>query len=358
MSSRFILPFADVGSGITPSSGAKLFFFETDGTTPKDTFSDQLSTPTANTNPVIADSKGVFGDIFITGEYKVTLQDKNGSQIFGLAFVEELVTGSGQLVNVLSRDTLNDAVIDDSLNAGLAINMAERTTGNGGGAMWDVVLASSVTPNTFNIVICTGVPTLALVLRKSATGYTAAQLGVTGTGDQSAGLQALFDLGGNLFINDNDMILESQVNITVANTTITFESRAAKLIYGATNTGNLLSLQTTGIVIESGTFDGNGTDVGVGSAVEDGSLVSVTANSEFKINGTKFTNVTGDNSILIKQALLNISNDGVVFDINDCDFTDCFILENGGASQDAKFISFKGNTITTPTRGRIVGVDE
>ena len=31
--------------------------------------------------------------------------------------------------------------------------------------MWDVVLAASVTPNTYNIVQCTGVPTLALVLR-------------------------------------------------------------------------------------------------------------------------------------------------------------------------------------------------
>lgn len=105
MSSRFILPFADVGSGIKPSSGAKLFFFETDGVTPKNTFSDQLSTPTPNTDPVIADSNGVFGDIYITGEYKVTLQNKNGSQIFGLAAVEELATGNldTTLINDLSQ---------------------------------------------------------------------------------------------------------------------------------------------------------------------------------------------------------------------------------------------------------------
>ncbi|MCH8157626.1 MAG: hypothetical protein IID18_07755, partial [Nitrospinae bacterium] len=73
MSSRFISPFYDVGSGIKPPSGAKLLFFEIDGVTPKDTFSDQLSTPTPNSNPVIADSFGVFGDIYIAGEYKVTL---------------------------------------------------------------------------------------------------------------------------------------------------------------------------------------------------------------------------------------------------------------------------------------------
>ena len=101
MSSRFIMPFADVGSGIKPSSGAKLFFFELDGVTPKNTFSDQLSTPTANTNPVISDSNGVFGDIYITGSYKVDLQNKNGSQIFGGAIVEEL--GTGALIDDLSQ---------------------------------------------------------------------------------------------------------------------------------------------------------------------------------------------------------------------------------------------------------------
>jgi hypothetical protein len=83
------MPFANVGSGIKPSDGAQLFYFELDGVTPKDTFSDQLSTPTPNTNPVISDSTGVFGDIYISGIYKVTLKDKNGSQIFGGAIVDE-----------------------------------------------------------------------------------------------------------------------------------------------------------------------------------------------------------------------------------------------------------------------------
>ena len=90
MSSRFIMPFADVGSGIKPSSGAKLFFFKLDGVTPKNTFSDQLASPTANTNPVISDSLGVFGDIYINGSYKVTLKNKNLTQIFGGVIVDEL----------------------------------------------------------------------------------------------------------------------------------------------------------------------------------------------------------------------------------------------------------------------------
>jgi hypothetical protein len=95
------MPFADVGSGIKPSSGAKLFFFQLDGVTPKNTFSDQLASPTANTNPVISDSNGVFDNIYIDGSYKVTLQNKNGTQAFGGAIVEEL--GTGALINDLSQ---------------------------------------------------------------------------------------------------------------------------------------------------------------------------------------------------------------------------------------------------------------
>jgi|GEM_PF-3777794 len=105
MSSRFIMPFADVGRGITPSSGAKLFFYADDGVTLKDTYSDQLSTPTPNSNPVIADSAGVFGDIYLSGSYKVTLTDNNGTQIFGGAVVEESAVGNltSSLINDLSQ---------------------------------------------------------------------------------------------------------------------------------------------------------------------------------------------------------------------------------------------------------------
>ena len=78
MTSRFVLPLADVGAGLTPSSGAQLFFYETGTTTPKDTYSDSAGT-TPNANPVVADSVGVFPDIFISGTYKVVL--KNAANI-------------------------------------------------------------------------------------------------------------------------------------------------------------------------------------------------------------------------------------------------------------------------------------
>tara|TARA_R110000744_G_scaffold370392_1_gene480964 strand:+ start:2975 stop:5374 length:2400 start_codon:yes stop_codon:yes gene_type:complete len=77
-----------------------------------------------------------------------------------------------------NEPTLNDAILSVDISEGDAINLAERTVGNGGGAIWDVVLSSSVTENTFNIVQCTGVATLSLVLRSQPYAPTTAQFGV------------------------------------------------------------------------------------------------------------------------------------------------------------------------------------
>jgi len=87
MANRFTLPFADVGNGVTPEDGAKLFFFDAGTSNPRNTFSDKAGA-TPNANPVIANSNGVFSDIFIEGDYKVRLTDKNDVQIWEADSVE------------------------------------------------------------------------------------------------------------------------------------------------------------------------------------------------------------------------------------------------------------------------------
>jgi hypothetical protein len=72
---RFTMPRADAfDTSGNPRAGAKLYFYTTGTTTPLTTYSDDgLTTP--NTNPVVADSAGLFGDIFLgTGTYKVVLK--------------------------------------------------------------------------------------------------------------------------------------------------------------------------------------------------------------------------------------------------------------------------------------------
>lgn len=67
------------GQNVIANAGSKLFFFETGTTTPKETFADAAET-VPNTDPVIADSRGRFGPIFITGAYDVELTDADDVQ--------------------------------------------------------------------------------------------------------------------------------------------------------------------------------------------------------------------------------------------------------------------------------------
>lgn len=81
MASRFVIPVAQVGEGVTPFDGAKLYFYAAGTNNPLDTYSDvDLTIP--NTNPVIADENGFFGDIFYAANYKVVLKDKNNVQLY------------------------------------------------------------------------------------------------------------------------------------------------------------------------------------------------------------------------------------------------------------------------------------
>lgn len=58
----------------SPYSGGKLYFYQSGTSTPLDTYSDEALT-TPNSNPVILDSAGRAGDIFISGvSYKVVLK--------------------------------------------------------------------------------------------------------------------------------------------------------------------------------------------------------------------------------------------------------------------------------------------
>lgn len=80
MTERLVLPIQSAyDNNGDPLAGAKLEFFEAGTSTPLDTYSDSTLS-TANTNPVIADSSGRFGDVFMQSRsYKVVL--KNSSDV-------------------------------------------------------------------------------------------------------------------------------------------------------------------------------------------------------------------------------------------------------------------------------------
>lgn len=83
MAQRFFVPNAQMfdDSGIVLNGGL-LYFYETGTSTPLDTYSDK-NLSSANANPVVADSAGRFGDIFLKNqEYKVVLKDSAGTTIW------------------------------------------------------------------------------------------------------------------------------------------------------------------------------------------------------------------------------------------------------------------------------------
>ena len=83
MSTLFTLPrqFTVDGSG-SPRAGAKLFFYEAGTLTSQNTYSDN-DLSVANTNPVVADSAGVFGPIYLSNaNYRVILKDSADAQLW------------------------------------------------------------------------------------------------------------------------------------------------------------------------------------------------------------------------------------------------------------------------------------
>ena len=117
-----------------PISGAKLYFYITGTTTPKDTFSQSdLAPGSVNANPVVADSAGRFGPIYLAqdADYKAILKDASdvtiGTRDPLLTVTTSVIAHQGSLI-------IGSALGADSE---LLIGAADtRLTSNGSTAAW------------------------------------------------------------------------------------------------------------------------------------------------------------------------------------------------------------------------------
>lgn len=217
MAGLFTPPFFDVGSGISPSDGAKLSFKIVGSDTNKDTYTTAAA-DVEHSNPVIADSVGVFAQIFLLGDYDWILTDKNNVQISEGSVSEFAKTSDNPNEDAFTKNFATQAlaVADAALVDGDAVNLAEHTAGFGGGAMWDVVLASSVSIDGKGIVACTGVPTLALVLRVNTPHFYPEWIGAKGDSTSDDGALILYALATNLRVTLNpDKIYGTTLEIPI-----------------------------------------------------------------------------------------------------------------------------------------------
>jgi len=81
------------------------------------------------------------------------------------SIIQQTSTLSVALEATISVNTVDDMVNRAATQVDEAFNVAEYSTGNGGGGLWDAVLTSGVTPNTRNIVIGVADPLISFVLR-------------------------------------------------------------------------------------------------------------------------------------------------------------------------------------------------
>lgn len=147
------------------------------------------------------------GNTSTTTDYSIKVLDKYGDQAFYFPSVLAGQTGAGGSSSVLNFDTLADAAASDSISNGDALNIKGRISGNVGGAFWDVTQTSLVTPNGLNIVQCTTLTYLSLVLRSDVK-CTASQFGLlAGGSDQYSETQSFIG-----YCNDNNLELRNDIS--------------------------------------------------------------------------------------------------------------------------------------------------
>jgi hypothetical protein len=252
MASRFILPYADVGSGITPRAGAKLYFYGAglDPTDPnkKNTYSDEAATTaTANSNPVIANASGVFPDIWLVGDYKVILKTKSEGQIWVADPVRE--TDGTSIFNI--------AAYDDYRNDLNGFSIASISDGD--------------------TVIITGDGIAGIFVAKSGVSTDDGATILTSTVDTNKYIQRIIT-GGEVDFG----WWEPTVGADAAAELTASLSYAIRHAYTLTGTGKYLLASTVTPTVDTGDYD-NGVDN------ETTPMVSIRGKSGYSMNGIGVT---------------------------------------------------------------------
>lgn len=175
------------------------------------------------------------------------------------------------------------------------------TVGDGGGATWDVVLASSVTIDGYGVIAVTGSATLALVLRTGDV-VNVKQFGAVGDGvtNSAPHIQSALDNAKTVVIPDGIFAIASSVILNSNNTLIGsgIDNSTVKNISGAplqmiTSGLRIANVYSAGkkenITVEGITVDGNV----VGTKIDDNPGVSFSYCDNIAVKSVKVINSNG-----------------------------------------------------------------
>lgn len=164
----------------------------------------------SNAAGYLVDDIGNIAYPIIVEDYSIRVDTSADVLLYEESFVESLnAAASGD--GILSM-TLAEAIANEDFNIEDAVIISDRADG-----IFDLVLASGVTPNTFEIVQCVGAPTLALVLRVQGENILVDQFGANETDDARGPIQAVIDFAqarsGNSTITSNGLtyVLKSTI---------------------------------------------------------------------------------------------------------------------------------------------------
>lgn len=302
MASRFIAPVFDTGPGSKPASGAKLNFFKTGESVRKDTFTD-AGAGTPNANPVIADSNGVFPDIFISGTYKVILTTK-----------DDIQTGFGEKDPITSEGSGNFNTVLDLTSSRLSGGVLAKTidyfsTQRGGGATYLIKTAAQAATDG-DVIDGTDNQTLAngnvAIIQTDGGAITTSQAGITtATTDANVTLTSIQNRHSNILIDTSFEILArwdlvSDLTVewlpgTTLKKNAAFPSEKAALFLPDISNVNLIKPN----------IDGN--RINVSNVSEQGHLIDIRGCINITVDGGNCINANGDGYFVGSGGINNFS---------------------------------------------------
>jgi hypothetical protein len=198
MTTRFSAPFIQAINSVgTPLPGAKLYFYAAGTSTPQNTYSDAALT-VPNANPVVADSGGKFGDIFLgTSNYKVVLTDSAGTT----QYTADPVVGDASSSAVGGGSSQNLLV-----NGAFSLNLRGVSTAADGDYIsdhWYALLQTASIGVTQQTLQEDGQPTNIRLTQSNAT-------------PQRMGMGQVVDAAGSQFLRNSPAVLSGRIRCSVS----------------------------------------------------------------------------------------------------------------------------------------------